>query len=56
MSNLIPNNNKKNKLNFKEIKKNTICSLFEVNNFLNNYQNLKNYFRFYKIINKLKNK
>lgn len=44
------NNFKKNKLNIKKIKTNTINSLNEVETFLNNFQKFKHYIKLYKIL------
>ncbi len=41
---------KKIKFDFKKIKKNTICSLNEVECFLNNFNKFYNYIRLYKIL------
>ena len=52
------NLNKKNcknnskKLNFKQKKKNTINSLFEVEHFLNNSKKISDFLKLYKIIKK----
>lgn len=43
-------NSKKNKLDIKKIKANTINSLNEVETFLNNFQKFKNYIKLYKIL------
>lgn len=41
---------KKIKFDFKKMKKNTICSLNEVECFLNNFNKFYNYIRLYKIL------
>ena len=43
-------NSKKNKLDIKKIKANTITSLNEVETFLNNFQKIKRYIKLYKIL------
>ena len=43
-------NSKKNNLDIKKIKANTINSLNEVETFLNNFQKFKNYIKLYKIL------
>ena len=41
---------KKNKFNFKNCKENTICSLNEVEHFLNNFSDFYRYIKLYKIL------
>lgn len=53
-NNLIPNNNKKNKINFSQIKKNTTCSLFEVENFLCNFRKCSKVIKLCKIFRNIK--
>lgn len=43
----------KNKINFMNLKNNTMCSLNEVEYFLNNFSHFLKYVKLYKIINKL---
>ena len=40
----------KKKLNFKEMKNNTICSLNEVEHFLNNFQHTLRYIKLFKLL------
>lgn len=47
--NFIQENNKKNKFNFSQIKKNTTCSLFEVEHFLCNLRKCSRYIKLYDI-------
>ncbi len=49
-SQLPPPNNKKEKLDFKKIKTNTIKSLTEVEYFLNDLKKFRNYLKLYKIL------
>lgn len=46
------NNLIKNKFNFKQKKENTICSLYEVENFLCNFKNFVKSIKLYKILKK----
>ena len=59
MNNLIFNNNcgdtpkqklKKNKINIKQLKNNTLHSLNEVEHFLRDFNRFKNYIKLYKIL------
>ena len=45
-----PPKENKNKLNFKEIKNNTFKSLYEVEDFLNNFNNFAKCIKLYKIL------
>lgn len=45
-----PDNKKKNKIDFKKLKKNTCNSLNEVECFLNNFHRFTNYIKLYKIL------
>ena len=43
---------KKNKFNLKQKKENTICSLYEVENFLRNFNNFFKSIKLYKLLKK----
>ena len=45
-----PSSAKKKKLNFKTYKKNTLCSLNEVEHFLRNFNGFMKYVKLYKIL------
>jgi hypothetical protein len=45
-----PNENEKNNFDFKKFKNNTLNSLNEVENFLNNFHQFTNYIKLYKIL------
>ena len=46
----LPEKKDKKKLNFKEMKNNTICSLKDVEFFLNNFQNTLRYIKLFKLL------
>ena len=53
-NNLIPENNKKNKANFSQLKKNTVCSLFEVEHFLCDFKKCSRYIKLFNILKNTK--